>query len=613
MSGSGGPGAARRARLLLVLPVHVVLLMAIGRLVTGPLAGYWPLSAEDGVNRFLATHRDAALNGLTQWLSLLANTQVITGFTLVCVLALLLTPPAPRWAEAGFLAASVAVQSAMFLLITLVVERPRPDVPHLDLAPPTSSFPSGHVGASMALYGGLAVLTLVRIRGAWRRPVAGLLLLVPLAVATSRLYRGMHHPTDVLGGLFNGAVTLVVIGTVLLVGRRRVPEPGEKPSEAAPAPPDSPRGAGRTVVVRHPHGCDAELADRVRAVLTRHGLAEQQWIATSEELPCGELAAALDAGPVALVVVCGGDGTVRACAELLAGTDTGLVVVPCGTGNLLARNLGLDLDPLTALDQALSGESHGIDVGRMRGDGIEPTRFVVMAGAGFDAAMVQDASPRLKSRMGWAAYVVSALRHLGDPGIRLTIRLDGGRRLRRRARMVVIGNVGVLQGGLPLLPEARADSGRFDVVLFAPSGPAGWLAAAAHLARRALRKAAPRGPGAGAGGVAGGALEYFGATRVDIRCATPQPREMDGDAIACGARLTAEIEPGALRVRLPRVRSGTLPGTRPEALPAPRARPSEGGAEAPGTAVGTEPGTAPGADAGTVPSTDPDTALAPHR
>ncbi|MET3987922.1 diacylglycerol kinase family protein [Streptomyces sp. PvR034] len=562
MSGTRGQGALRRARFLLVLPVHLVLLMVVGRSLAGPLAGYWPLSAEDGVNRALAAHREPLLNGFTQWLSLLANTQVITGFTLVCVLALLLTPPAPRWAEAGFLAAAVAVQSAMFLLVTLVVQRPRPDVPHLDLAPPTSSFPSGHVGAAMALYGGLAVLTRVGTRGAWRRPVAALLLLVPLAVAASRLYRGMHHPSDVLGGLFNGAVTLAVIGTVLLAGRPRTPEPGGTAPEASPttdAP--VPSGVGRTLVVRHPHGCDDELAERVRAVLVRHGHAAQQWIPTGEELPCGDLAVELDAAPVALVVVCGGDGTVRACAELLAGTGIDLVVVPCGTGNLLARNLGLAPDPVTALEQALSGGCHGIDVGRIRGDGIDPARFVVMAGVGFDAAMVQDASPRLKSRLGWVAYVVSALRHLGDPGIRLTIRLDGGRPLRRRARMVVIGNVGMLQGGLPLLPRARPDDGRLDVVLFAPRGPAGWLAAAAHLTRRTLRTPAPRGPGAEAGEVAGGALEYFTATRVEIRCAAPQPREMDGDAVAPGVRLTAEIEPGALRVRLPRA----LPGTGAEA------------------------------------------------
>ncbi|MGW1927093.1 DUF4394 domain-containing protein, partial [Streptomyces massasporeus] len=115
--------------------------------------------------------------------------------------------------------------------------------------------------------------------------------------------------------------------------------------------------------------------------------------------------------PVDLVVACGGDGTVRACADVVAGTGIALAVVPCGTGNLLARNLGLPLDPATALEEALGGDCFGIDLGRVRGDRLRPTRFTVMAGAGFDAAMVRDASPRLKARLGWVNefYVLDQL------------------------------------------------------------------------------------------------------------------------------------------------------------------------------------------------------------
>ncbi|MFD6886757.1 diacylglycerol/lipid kinase family protein, partial [Streptomyces sp. NPDC059957] len=327
---------------------------------------------------------------------------------------------------------------------------------------------------------------------------------------------------------------------------------------------------GPVLVVRHPYGCPDELADRLAAVLREHGHRDLRWILTSAELPCGALAQELRAVRPALVVVCGGDGTLRACAEILAGTRIPLAVAPCGTGNLLARNLGLPMDPAAALAESLSGESFGIDVGRVRGDGIEPMRFTVMAGAGFDAAMVRDASPRLKARMGWAAYVLSALRHLHDPGVRLTVRVDGGRRLRRRARMVVIGNVGTLQGGLPLLPAARPDSGRLEVVLFDPRGPAGWLTAAGHLAARLLRRRPPAAPGPAAPdgrSEAGGALEYFSATRIDVRCAVPQPRELDGDAVSDGVRLTAEIEPGALRVYLPRA-PGTPKTSPAEQLPA---------------------------------------------
>ncbi|MYS07104.1 phosphatase PAP2 family protein, partial [Streptomyces sp. SID6041] len=213
----------------------------------------------------------ALADTLTGWLSTMAGTEAIIGVALFCVLGLLLLPSAPRWAEALFLGGSVALQSAIFVAVTLFVQRDRPDVPHLDAAPPTSSFPSGHVGASTALFGGLAVLALRRLRGPWRYVVVTALLLVPPLVGLSRLYRGMHHPTDVVGGLLNGTLTLLVVGSVLLAGRRpdtadgdshrRGSTPSAAPSVASDAP-----SAGRVVVVRHPHACDDALTDRVRAV-----------------------------------------------------------------------------------------------------------------------------------------------------------------------------------------------------------------------------------------------------------------------------------------------------------------------------------------------------------
>ncbi|MEU7701976.1 diacylglycerol kinase family protein, partial [Streptomyces sp. NPDC039028] len=489
--------AARPSRLLILVPAQVSLMVGLGLLLTRTSLAELVTPAEDRVNRALAAGRTALGDTLTGGLSMLAGTQAIIAVALLCVLALLLLPSGPRWAEALFLGASVALQSAIFVVVTLFVQRDRPDVPHLDAAPPTSSFPSGHVGASTALFGGLAVLALRRLRGPWRYVVVTALVLVPPLVGLSRLYRGMHHPTDVAGGLLNGSLTLLVVGSVLLAGRRsetadgggRPFSPGASPS----LPPDVP-AAGLVVVVRHPHACDQPLADRVRAVLESHGHRRQQWIDTTAEGPSGDLAEVCAAHPAAgpapdrvdLVVVCGGDGTVRACADVVAGTGIALAVVPCGTGNLLARNLGLPLDPATALAEALDGDCFGIDVGRVSGDGIDPARFTVMAGAGFDAAMVRDASPALKARLGWLAYLLAAARHLGDPRTRVTLRVDGGPRRRHRARMVVVGNVGTLQGGLELLPGARADSGRVDVVLFDPEGAAGWLAATGHLVSRAL-------------------------------------------------------------------------------------------------------------------------------
>ncbi|MFF1340690.1 diacylglycerol kinase family protein [Streptomyces sp. NPDC058290] len=547
----------RPGRLLLLLPLQAASVAGLGLLVSGPLADRWPVSAEDGVNRALAARRSLPATVLSDAVSLLAGTGSVIALTLLACVALVCVPRLPRWREAVFLAVSVAAQSAVFVLVTLVVERPRPDVPHLDAAPPTSSFPSGHVGASVALFGGLAVLAAGRLRGARRSVVVGVLLLLPLAVAGSRVYRGMHHPSDVVAGLLNGACTLLVVAHALLLpGTGAAPEPAARGGLPAARPGGggagtSPGPRGRVVVVRHPRACGGETAARVRAVLRSHGYADQVWAQTSVEEPCGALAARTAEADTSLVVVCGGDGTVRACADVVAGTGIPLAIVPCGTGNLLARNLRLPADPAAALREALSGEAVGLDVGRVGGDGFAPTRFAVMAGAGFDAAMVRDASARLKKRLGWAAYIVSALRHLRDPRMRLTIRLDGAAPLERRARMVVIGNVGSLQGGLPLLPDARPDSGRLEMVLLDPRGAGGWLAAAGHLASRTTGGRARPSPGRSGRRAARGALEYFSAARIELRFARAQPRELDGDAFPAGTRVTAEVEPGALRVCLP--------------------------------------------------------------
>ncbi|MEW1638090.1 diacylglycerol kinase family protein [Streptomyces sp. NPDC093801] len=569
--GHSAPPAPCRLPVLLLLPVQAVLMVGLGLVVTGPLADRWPVAAEDGVDRVLAAHRGGPALHLSQWLSQLAGTPSITALTALAAAAVLAVSRGRWLREALFLAGAVAAQSAVFLLVTLIVERPRPQVLHLDAAPPTSSFPSGHVGAATALFGGLAVLVALRLRPGrrWvRAALVTVLLVIPVLVACSRVYRGMHHPSDVVGGLLNGACALLVLAHALLPPARSRPlaptARGAVAADRVPAgPPDGPgpRGAEagrRAVVVRHPHGCAPELAERVREVLRRHGYADQVWTRTSAEHPAGALAGRIDEDDTALVVACGGDGTVRACADVLAHTGIPLAVVPCGTGNLLAHNLRLPADPCAALEAALSGETTRIDVGRVRGAGPRPVRFTVMAGAGFDAAMVADASERVKRRLGWAAYALSAVRHLADPRMRLSIRLDLGPVQERRARMVVIGNVGSLQGGLPLLPDARPDNGRLQVVLLDPRGVRGWLAAAGHLGARML----PGRPAPGRDGtVAGGALEYFSAERVDLRFARPQPREVDGDVIGTGTRLSAEVEPGALRIWIP-PRTPHAPGER---------------------------------------------------
>lgn len=213
-----------------------LLLTTLGLLVAHVLGDM--LRGETTVNRFLQARRTPQLDTLTHYGSMIGNTEII----IVCtaIVATLLRLLCGRWREAVFLMIAVALASTTFTLTTFPVERERPPVEHLDPAPPTSSFPSGHVGAATALYGGLALLLLLWHRR--REPampgwlLAGLLvvpLVVPLAVAVARLYRGMHYLSDVTVGVLNGVLCLALAAHAYL----RDPEPdvrsGQKSSSGA--------------------------------------------------------------------------------------------------------------------------------------------------------------------------------------------------------------------------------------------------------------------------------------------------------------------------------------------------------------------------------------------
>lgn len=180
-------------------------IVALGLLIVGPLDS---LPGEAAVNEELQQERTPVLNQLTEIWSAIGNTEFIIGG---CVLAIgLFWWRTREWWVAVTPGIAVAVQAAVFMLAALVVGRERPDVEHLDPAPPTSGFPSGHAGASVAFYLSLALLAR-RIRRPWLRYVATTLcVLVPVLVAYARLYRGMHHPTDVGIGILNGLVCVAL-------------------------------------------------------------------------------------------------------------------------------------------------------------------------------------------------------------------------------------------------------------------------------------------------------------------------------------------------------------------------------------------------------------------
>ncbi|MEV6348726.1 phosphatase PAP2 family protein [Actinoplanes sp. NPDC051851] len=199
----------------------LALMIGIGLLLTRVLEHVWPFTVEDGLNRELAGDRSPGWTDVSWFFSEAGSTAVVIGLTALAALVLRLT--LHRWREPVFLVAAVSAQALVFFFTTLVIDRPRPDVPHLDQSPPTSSFPSGHTSAAVALYVGLAVVLASLARPGWLKALCWLLVLVPVCVATARIYRGMHHPSDVTASFLNGTLCIVVMRRAIREIRPKVP------------------------------------------------------------------------------------------------------------------------------------------------------------------------------------------------------------------------------------------------------------------------------------------------------------------------------------------------------------------------------------------------------
>jgi len=274
----------------------------------------------------------------------------------------------------------------------------------------------------------------------------------------------------------------------------------------------------------------------VETALAERGYADPLWLETTEDDAGVGMARQVIDEQVDLVLVAGGDGTVRVVCAELAGTAVPAAVLPGGTGNLLARNLGISLELDVALHELLDGSEQRIDSVLVEGDQLPGDRFVVMAGLGLDAAIIEDAPDDLKKRVGWAAYVVSTLKNLNHPFVNVEIVVDDQPPVRRRARTVVIGNVGTLQANIPLFPDATPDDGRIDVVVLAPRRISHWPRLALGLVIKSWRERH---------------VERFTGKRIQVRADRVVGRELDGDAIAEGTSLVAEVDPSALVVRVP--------------------------------------------------------------
>jgi diacylglycerol kinase (ATP) len=291
-------------------------------------------------------------------------------------------------------------------------------------------------------------------------------------------------------------------------------------------------GVSSVAVVAHKKKSFGGGLEELRVALTAAGVTEPIWreVRKSKRAPA-EVRAALDAG-ADLVFVWGGDGMVQRCADVIAGTAVPLAILPAGTANLFATDLGIPRDIERAVSIGLHGRRRRLDAGV-----VNEEHFVVMAGAGFDARMIRDADGALKDRAGKLAYVWTGARNLTGHGARATITVDGQKWFKGETSCVLAGNVSRIAGGVQVFKGAEPDDGLLELGVVTARRPMQWAGVFARM-------------------VAGHAerSKFVRVTRgkkIDVKFDRPMPYELDGGARRSRKRLKIRVEPSAIEVCVP--------------------------------------------------------------
>lgn len=352
-------------------------------------------------------------------------------------------------------------------------------------------------------------------------------------------------------------LAVLAIGLGIWVARHQLRLRSARAAEDVPGEPATALEAPLVALVVNPTKPDAAaLRTLARAAAAVRSWPEPLWLETTAQDPgLGQARAALAAG-ADLVIAAGGDGTVRAVAEVLAHTGVPMGLLPHGTGNLLARNLDLPLgDRVAALAIAFDGVDRVIDVGRLTverwaepdppADARAEHVFLVIGGVGFDAAMVADTDENLKARVGWIAYFVAGVRHLHGRRLRVRAKVDDHSWIDMRGRSLLVGNCGRLPGGITLLPDAKVDDGWLDLAAIdTRGGVAGWAQLFGEVLlqglglRNELRAKIGR-------------IDHVRARSVRLQIVGGEQVQVDGDSVGRVRQVSARVDPGALVVRVP--------------------------------------------------------------
>ena len=293
----------------------------------------------------------------------------------------------------------------------------------------------------------------------------------------------------------------------------------------------------RVAVVAHRRKTLGGGLPELRRLLQTAGITDPAWFEVPKSKKAPKQARAAVKAGAELLLVWGGDGMVQRCIDAVAGLGdvaarVTLAIIPAGTANLLATNLGIPHDLADALDIALSGRSRRIDLGIANGE-----HFAVMAGAGFDARMIDAADREAKTRLGSLAYVrtgASAIRAEPEP---VHVLIDGVTFFEGPASCVLIGNVPRATGGLLVFEGAEPDDGLLDAGVVTADGAVQWLRV---LGRVALHR-----------GSGSPFVRTLQGHTVDVRFERPAIYEIDGGTRPPTDELRFEVKPEAVSICVP--------------------------------------------------------------